>query len=320
LPQVDLPWVSVVVPCLNRANYLAATIDSILGQDYPNIECIVIDAGSTDGTLEILQSYGDRLTWRSRPDRGAFDAINEGWQMSQGEVLAWLNADDTWVLPSAVTTVINYLQVHPETDVLYGDCGGIDADGHLIWYGQAEDWDLNRAILLCNHVINQPAAFMRRRVLERVNWLYPAWCHDHDLWLRVGLAGGRFDKLHAYLANARLWSGNLHMNSDLVFNAKLSLTRRILDDPTLPASLRRQRRRIISNAYVRCFDYLPRPSQWPKAFGLAYRALVASPTNLPYVIEQAVVHIAWLFPAFRQRLQARYGHGVAIDRGRPRSN
>ncbi|MGH9895717.1 MAG: glycosyltransferase family 2 protein, partial [bacterium] len=88
------PLVSVVVPTKNAAEHLVGCLDSILSQDYPNLECLVVDGGSTDATLDILSSYGDRITWNSQADRGSFEAINRGWQSSRGEILAWLNADD----------------------------------------------------------------------------------------------------------------------------------------------------------------------------------------------------------------------------------
>jgi len=81
--------VTVVIPTRNRADYLRSAIESVLSQDYAHVECIVIDAASTDDTIELLESYGDRITWHSRPDRGAFDAINEGWRLGTGDVLAW---------------------------------------------------------------------------------------------------------------------------------------------------------------------------------------------------------------------------------------
>jgi glycosyltransferase involved in cell wall biosynthesis len=315
--MADTPLVSVVVPTLNRARLLRPTLDSILGQDYANIECIVIDAGSTDDTEAVLRSYGDRITWLARPDHGAFDAINDGWKMAKGDILAWLNADDTWVTPSAVSTAVKYMQAHPEADVLYGDCGGIDIDGNLTWYGPAEPWDVREAIVNCHPVINQPAAFARREIIERVGYLYPAWCHDHDLWLRIGLAGGKFAALSAHLGNARLWGENLHMSPSVVVPAKISLTRRILDNPALPDDLKRQKGRIMSNAYLRCLDFLPRPSMWGWAAYVLLRSVVASPLNLPHIAEQVAVHAAWLVPGLRRRLQKRYGHGVIIEQGSP---
>ena len=311
----EYPLVSVVVPSFNRAQYLRQTLDSILGQDYPNIECIVVDAGSTDESLDVVRSYGERITLVTRPDRGAFDAINDGWQMSRGEVLAWLNNDDTWVTPDAVSTVVTYMREHPEADVVYGDCGGIDADGRLIWYGPAAQWDLRRAVMTCDAIINQPASFIRRSTAEKAGWLFPAWCHDHELWIRVSLAGGRFAALPQHLANARIWANNLHMQPSLVVPAKIALTRRALDDLRLPADLRRRRGQVLSNAYLRCLDFMPKPSHWRYALYALVRAFLASPANTPNIVTQTVVHLAWLAPPLRERLRKRYGHGVVIKRG-----
>src|SRR3989338_2899361 len=88
------PLVSVVIPCLNGVRFLDNTIDSVLRQDYPHIECIVVDGGSEDGTVEILKTYGDKIRWVSEPDQGTSDAINKGWQRSRGTLLGWLPVGD----------------------------------------------------------------------------------------------------------------------------------------------------------------------------------------------------------------------------------
>jgi hypothetical protein len=171
--------------------------------------------------------------------------------------------------------------------------------------------------MTCDHVIDQPSAFMRREVIERVGGLYPAWGHDHELWLRVSVAGGQLMPLRVHLANARIWSGNGHMNSGLFVPAKVGLTRRILADPRLPEELRRQHRRILSNAYIRCLDFLPRPKDWPLGMSLMARALVESPSNLPHITMQVLVHLAWLLPALRPWLRRRWGHGITLKPGDP---
>src|SRR4051812_45516358 len=278
----DSPVVSVVVPCFNPGRLLRPTLESIFGQDYPNIECIVVDAGSTDGTQQILESYGDRLRWISRKDRGPYDAINDGWAMSRGEVIAWLNADDTWTTPSAVTFAVNYLNGHPDVDVVYGDCGGIDLNDRLVWYGPAPEWNFETALVTCDPLINQAASFMRRDAVEKAGWLYPEWCHDHDLWLRMALSGAKLAAVRTYLGNARISSENAHMNPSLTVPNKVGLTKRILDDPRLSPELRGRRRRIISNAYVRCLDFLPKPAHWPIGIRLVLQALASSPTNAPH--------------------------------------
>jgi glycosyltransferase involved in cell wall biosynthesis len=311
------PLVSVVVPTLNRADLLVKTLESILDQDYPHLEVIVIDAGGTEETRSLLKSYGERISWRSRPDRGAFDAINDGWKMAKGDILSWLNDDDTWVTPGAVTTVVRYMTQHPDVDVAYGDCGGIDIDDRMTWYGAAEPWDLSKAILECHPILNQPASFMRREIIERAGYLYPAWCHDHDLWLRIAVAGGRFGIVPAHLGNARLWTNNLHMDAGVVVPAKIALTQRILANPKLPEDLRRQHGRILSNAYLRCLDFLPKPRQWGWVPFVLLKSFLASPRNAPRIVEQVVVHAAWLVPGLRRSLQKKYGHGVQIERGSP---
>ena len=111
--NIASPLVTVVIPCLNRANYLVSTLESVLQQDYPQIECIVVDGGSTDGTVEILRQYGKRIKWVSEPDKGHADAINKGWWMSKGEILSWLNADDLYVVSDAISKAVAYLQEEP---------------------------------------------------------------------------------------------------------------------------------------------------------------------------------------------------------------
>ena len=130
---------AVVVPCLNRAEFLRETLESIFSQDYPNIECIVVDGSSTDGTQAILREFGQRVVWWSEPDDGPFDAINKGWAVSKGGVLAWLNADDKWA-PGAVRAAVDYFASHPMADVVYGHCRGIDESGHPVWWGTARPW------------------------------------------------------------------------------------------------------------------------------------------------------------------------------------
>src|SRR6266545_6693676 len=101
----DQPLVSIITPSLNQAAFIAAAIESVLMQDYPSIEYIVVDGGSSDGTLEILKRYGDRVRWISEPDAGQSDAIDKGVRLTHGEILAWLNADDLY-LPRAVSAAV----------------------------------------------------------------------------------------------------------------------------------------------------------------------------------------------------------------------
>ena len=183
----SLPLVSIVTPSYNQGAFIEETIHSVLSQDYPRIEYIVVDGGSTDGTLDILRKYEDRLTWFSEPDRGQSDAINKGFQRSHGEILAWLNSDDIY-LPGVVRTAADYLAVHSYVAMVYGDCNMVDEQGQVvgrsIWI---EDFDLRRVVEDLDYIY-QPATFFRRQAFEGVGMLDIDlhYCMDYDLWIRIG--------------------------------------------------------------------------------------------------------------------------------------
>lgn len=278
--MTDRPLLSVVIPCLNREAFLRPTIESVLGQDYPAIECLVVDGGSTDGSLEILRSYGGRIRWISEPDQGHADAINKGWRLSRGEVLAWLNADDVWAVPDAARRAVAHLESHPETDVVYGDCGAIDVEGRLVGMSYVHPWDLAYAVEHCDHCIPQPAAFVRRRAAERVGWLDTAFYQkkDHEFWLRVGLTG-RIDYLPVLLAHARTLRG-LSFDGRTAAPACLQVTRAFYRLPGVPEALRRKRRRAMSNSYLRGMDYaVDGGPLWGIVFRYALAAILTDPGN-----------------------------------------
>lgn len=294
-----LPTVSVVVPCRNRAHYLEETIESILSQDYPAIECVVVDGASSDGSVAILERYGDRIRWTSEPDAGPFEAINKGWALASGSIVAWLNADDRWA-PGAVRSAVEYLQAHPDVDVVYGHCAGVDRAGRTVWYGRARPWDLERAVVDCDHIIDQPAAFMRRSAVERVGGVQHYWTHDHDLWIRMALAGSRFAAIPVHFADGRIDQGNAGMDPLRILPAKVALVERALANPLLPAHIRRQRRRALSNAHVRGFHYLKpaRPRDWLLGARVLARALRADPANAPHALA-VLARLSWTAGARR---------------------
>src|SRR5690606_7353489 len=113
------------MPTRNQGHFIRESIDSVLGQNYPNVELVVMDGASTDDTVEILKSYGERIRWISEPDNGQADAINKGMSKVSGDVLAYLNSDDI-LLPGAIDKVVDYFNAHPECDMVYGDADYID--------------------------------------------------------------------------------------------------------------------------------------------------------------------------------------------------
>jgi glycosyltransferase involved in cell wall biosynthesis len=114
------PKVSIITPSFNQAGFIERTIQSVLSQDYPNIEYLVIDGGSNDETLEVLKKYEGRLQWISEKDSGQSEAINKGYRMATGEILTWLNSDDT-LLPGAVSKAVAYFDEHPDVMMIYGE-------------------------------------------------------------------------------------------------------------------------------------------------------------------------------------------------------
>jgi glycosyltransferase involved in cell wall biosynthesis len=183
------PLVSIVVPSFNQASFLEATLDSLLSQDYPRLETLVIDGGSTDGSMEILRRYAPRLSrWISEPDAGQADAIDKGLRMATGEIVAWLNSDDLY-LPGAVSAAVRALETHPEAVMVYADGVLIDEATNLL------DWHRYRQYglldLLCFNVLLQPTVFIRRDALEKVGLLRKDFhlILDHELWVRLAAQG-----------------------------------------------------------------------------------------------------------------------------------
>ncbi len=178
--------VTIVTPSFNQAPYLEATIQSVLIQDYPEIEYFIMDGGSTDGSLEIIKKYADKLAgWVSEPDKGQTDAINKGFTRATGDVLAWLNSDDTYE-PGAVTQAVELLAQHPQISMIYGDCNYIDEAGRVIGRFPAAKTDYRRLREGYVH-IPQQASFFRADLVRRVGQLDPTFyfAMDYDLWVRL---------------------------------------------------------------------------------------------------------------------------------------
>ncbi len=201
-----LPTITVVTPSYNQAAYIEQTIQSVLTQQYPGLEYLVIDGGSTDGTVDILRRYEDRLDWVSEPDEGQAEAINKGLKRAGGQVVAWLNSDDIY-LPGALERVGEQFGRQPDIDLVYGDYQLIDERGRVLLHKREIPFDYNILLYGLNY-IGQPAAFFHRRVFDRAGYLDQGLHYglDWEYWLRIASRGGRFAHLPHYLAATR-WHG-----------------------------------------------------------------------------------------------------------------
>jgi glycosyltransferase involved in cell wall biosynthesis len=206
----SFPLVSIITPSFNQASFIERTIASVESQDYPNVEHIVIDGGSSDGTIEILEKH-PHLDWLSEPDDGQSSAINKGFKKARGEIIGWLNSDDVYY-PGAVREAVEYLLAHPETALVYSDFMEIEADDRERARVQTLAFDLERMLNMGN-LIPQPSTLFRRLVFERAGYLNPDYRYamDYDYWIRIAQSGLRLDRVD------KCWSGfRLHGNSKTI--------------------------------------------------------------------------------------------------------
>jgi glycosyltransferase involved in cell wall biosynthesis len=182
----NLPLVSIVTPSFNQVQFLESTIRSVLEQDYPNIEYILVDGGSTDGSVDIIHRYAGRFAWWvSEKDLGQTDAINKGFAHAKGDILAWLNSDDTYE-HQAVSEAVAFLGTQPEVGLVYGDAAFIDEAGHVIGRFPAAQTSYDRLRRGYVH-IPQQASFWRADLWKKVGPLDPSFffAMDYDLWVRL---------------------------------------------------------------------------------------------------------------------------------------
>jgi glycosyltransferase involved in cell wall biosynthesis len=179
------PLVSVVTPSFNSAQYIEQTIQSVLSQDSPQIEYLIVDGGSRDGTLDILKRYSGRVQWTSEPDRGMYDAVNKGWRRARGQYVMYVNSDDL-LCPGALHLLVRYLEEHPECEMVYGDCYRINEEGEIIERLNSGQATFEQLLNYGNNIFSG-TILLRRSLLDRVGSMDSSLSEsaDYDFCLRA---------------------------------------------------------------------------------------------------------------------------------------
>lgn len=204
------PLVSIVTPVLNGARFLPECLASVAAQAHPRVEHVVVDGGSTDGTLDILRA-APGLRFVSGRDRGMYDALRRGFELAQGDVLAWQNADDRYSDAGAVGAAVAFLDAHPGVDLVWGDFRWIDAEGRELSARPRRYPPASQDAILRHNFVPPHATFVRARAVHQEGLLPDAalqYAGDWEWYVRLHLAGKRFAHLPRVLADFRVHAGS----------------------------------------------------------------------------------------------------------------
>ncbi len=269
--------VSIITPSYNQAKYLEQTILSVLEQDYPRMEYIVIDGASTDGSVEIIQKYAGRLAhWESVKDNGQADAINKGFAHATGEIVAWLNSDD-YYLPGTISAAVKVFEENPDVVLVYANMLAVDESGqtfNTLTYKQ-----LTLEDLLCFQIIGQPAVFMRRSALQKTSGLDLTFHFllDHLLWIKIAKQG-RILHINQTWSAARYHAEAKNVAKAAEFGREaFRILETIAQDKDLAATLHKIDRRAHASAYRVDARYLLDGGLPGKALSAWFRALFIYP-------------------------------------------
>ena len=211
-PESDPAWpkISIITPSFNQADFLERTILSIHNQLYPNLEHIVIDGGSTDGSVEVLKKFENRLSyWHSRPDQGQCDAINQGASKATGSFMTWINSDDL-LLQGALDRIGNLIRKHPDTDLFYGNHVEVDESDRVTKRVYTINFDLKDFLYEVHIIFHQQSSFWKVELFRELGGLNDCpYAMDYDLFYRMISRGIRWHRIEDYLAAFRIYPESL---------------------------------------------------------------------------------------------------------------
>jgi len=247
------PLVSVVTPSYNQISFIGRTIESVINQTYPNVEHVIVDGGSRDGTLELLKNYEDKynMRWISEPDQGQSQAINKGFRMSEGEIIGWVNSDDT-LEPDAAERAVNYISINSNVDWVFGDCLVIDENDQILFRQTSQKFDLKKLITEKQYIF-QPTVFFNERILKEIGFIDERlhFTMDYDFFIRLGLSYQSRYIPHV-MASRRIHSDAKTVKADVAFEEEAIKTlKKVFKDNRVPKDILSCKNQAFSNRYFR---------------------------------------------------------------------
>lgn len=297
-----LPLVTIITPAYNRADLIGATIESVLEQDYPHLEYIVLDDGSSDRTLAMIKEYDGRLRWESHANIGETATVNRGFALARGEIIGVVNSDDP-LLPGAVSKLVAALLAHPEAVVAYPDWQMIDGDGVTLQVVRTYDYHGPAEMVRRHYCLPGPGALFRRRVVDELGGRDPAFRYvgDLDFWFRAALIGPLL-RVPEVLATFRSHgdSATVSQQGSAMADEHLALVEKFFRRRDLPPAVQEIRAEAIGSA---CFvaatvcgagarrqklDYLWRalrasPAKYGGEYARRWPLILATLCNVPYL-------------------------------------
>ena len=272
------PLVSIVVPAYNHAKYLPEAIESILAQDYKNVELIVLDDGSTDNTPEVLKNYAGKFYFESHKNMGQANTLNKGWRMAKGEILAYLSADDV-LYPQAVSECVDSLQNNKGAVLSYPDFDLIDPQSRVVRKVIAPEYSY-RVMLTQFLCAPGPGAFFKRSAYEKAGEWDPQLRHspDYEYWLRLGLHGN-FVHVNENLAAFRVHEGSQSFAQTTLERAEepIRIMTKYYELPNLPAESIAVKSQAFANANIMVAQLHLRASRFKEAILRVKEAITISP-------------------------------------------
>lgn len=249
--NINYPLVTVITPTYNRASLLRETINSVLNQDYPNIEYIVLNDGSTDNTLEVTQKFRDKIIFESHKNIGEVKTVNKGFSMAHGDIIGVVNSDDP-LLPGAISEIVKFMTLNYEIIVVYPDWLKIDENGRAIEKVITPNYSYEY-MLRAHDNITGPGTFFRKGILHKLKGrdFRFKYVSDYDFWLRAGLIG-EFARIPKILATSRVHPGQATLKNKGIAMAMehIEVLNKIFSLPDLPIKAKE----VKTEAYIKACE------------------------------------------------------------------